>query len=35
LSAAVIGTDADGFYVAPNGKALDKARLVVGAKFNF
>lgn len=35
LSAAVIGTDADGYYVAPSGKALDKARLVVGAKYNF
>ena len=32
---AVIGTDADGFYVAPSGKALDKARVVVGAKYAF
>ncbi len=35
VSAAVIGTDADGYYVAPSGKALVKARLVVGAKFSF
>jgi uncharacterized protein (TIGR02001 family) len=35
LSAGVVGTDANGFYVSPTGKALDKARLVVGAKYNF
>ncbi|KQW51241.1 MULTISPECIES: TorF family putative porin [unclassified Roseateles] len=33
-SAAIIGTDADG-YVGPNGKDLGKARLVVGLKKTF
>jgi uncharacterized protein (TIGR02001 family) len=33
-SAAIIGTDADG-YIGPNGKDLGKARLVVGLKKTF
>ncbi len=34
LSGALIGTDANG-YLAPNGKDLGKARIVLGAKYSF
>ena len=34
VSLAVVGTDADG-YLAPNGKDLGRAGVVLGLKYNF